>query len=307
MISARKVDPVVWDRIVEVLLDPDNLRKGYEESLEQQQATTKRQRRRLETVERARHKLEQKGANLMAAYLDPDLQITKSEYLQQRAAIDDEVGTLEDEIESLLELLASVEVPPEYETIKAFADEVRDQLEGEDDLTPQDKRKILELLHVQVFIPDDGELWLEGWFESPSEWQSTMSRLWSVRPDRARRSWRAHCRGFCLRCRPMKLWTFHASILSPTCCHPIPRWFGRDLFALHTTPSLTRVWSEADIGLGRVRSRLLIGGSCFWTSCRNSACGSWKCCVNPWRTGRSPSAARAAHTLSPPISCSSGR
>ena len=178
MISTRKVDPLVWDRIVEVLLDPDNLRKGYEESLEQQQATTKRQRRRLETLERSRQKLEQKGANLMAAYLDPDIQMTKPEYLQQRAAIDDELGTREDEIKSLLEHLTTVEVPPDYETIEAFADEVRDQLEGEDELTPQEKRKILELLHVRVFIPDDGELWLEGWFESASERQSTTSHSW---------------------------------------------------------------------------------------------------------------------------------
>ncbi|MDF1499314.1 MAG: recombinase family protein [Anaerolineales bacterium] len=176
IISARKVDPVVWSRIVEVLLDPDNLRKGYEESLEQQQATTKRQRLRLETLERARQKHEKKGANLMTAYLDPDIQLTKTEYLQQRTAIEDELKTLDAEIDEIRTQLASVAAPPEFETIEAFAGEVREQLEGADDLSPPEKRKILELLHVRVFIPEEGELWLEGWFDPPRERQSITSR-----------------------------------------------------------------------------------------------------------------------------------
>ncbi len=175
-ISARKVDPVVWDRIAEVLLDPANLRKGYEESLDQQQATTKRQRQRLETLERARLKHDQKAANLMTAYLDPDIQMTKPEYLKQRTAIEDELVTLADEIETIRAQLDQVEVPPEFETIEAFANEVRDQLDGESDLTPQAKRQIFELLHVKVFIPEEGELWLEGWFDPPRERQSITAR-----------------------------------------------------------------------------------------------------------------------------------
>ena len=175
-ISARKVDPVVWDRIVEVLLDPDNLRKGYQESLDQQQTTTKRQKRRLETLERARQKHNQKGTNLIAAYMDPDIQMTKDEYIQQRAAIENELETLRAEIDLVRAHLESVEVPPEFETIEAFANEVGDQLEGEKDLAPREKRKILELLHVRVFIPGEGELWLEGWFDAPRERQSIKAR-----------------------------------------------------------------------------------------------------------------------------------
>ena len=169
MISARKVDPIVWDRIVEVLLKPDNLREGYEESFELQQATTKRYGRSLQTLKRSRVKLDQKRKNLMDVYLDPDIQMTKPEFLHQQAAIDNELGTLEREIKSIEEDLAEVEIPPEYETIEAFADEIRDQLEGEDELTPREKRKILELLNIRVYIPEDGNLWLEGWFQSSSE------------------------------------------------------------------------------------------------------------------------------------------
>lgn len=176
MISARKLDPAVWNRIVEVLLDPDNLRRGYQENLDQQTARQKRQRRRLEILERARLKHDQKRSNLMVAYLDPDLQLTKAEFLQQRELIDREIESVDREIGRLTEELAVVEVPPELETIDAFAGIVRSQLEDHGDLTRQEKRRILELLHVRVFIPEEGELWLEGWFEPPRKRQSTTLR-----------------------------------------------------------------------------------------------------------------------------------
>ena len=164
-ISARKIEPVVWDRIIERLLDPENLRKGYEESLEQNLATTGRQRRRLETLGRALEKQEQKRTNLIDAYVDPEIRITKAEYSQRRSTIEGEIKTLEADISSLRDQLTSVDVPPEYETIKAFSKEIRDQLGGEAEITPEQRRRILQLLHVRIFIPEHGDLRLEGWFE----------------------------------------------------------------------------------------------------------------------------------------------
>jgi site-specific DNA recombinase len=177
IISARRLEPLVWNKIVNILLDPENLKSGYKSSLEQQKATHNRHRRRLEVLKRASHKIEQKRDKLLKAYLDPDIQLTKTEFLKQREQLDHEAANTDDEIQAMEEQLSAFELPPEYETIELFAREIREQLETAGSLKPQDKRKILELLHVKVFIAEDGKIWLEGWFDTETHGLSSNSGL----------------------------------------------------------------------------------------------------------------------------------
>jgi hypothetical protein len=165
----------VWDKIVSILLDPENLRVGYESCLEQQQASQERHRRRLEILQRARQKINQKQSNLMTAYLDPDIQLTKDEFIEQREMIEGEIKNLDQEIYSIEEQLSMIELPPEYETMEIFAREIRDQLQEATKITEKDKRKIMELLHVKVFIAGDGQTWLEGWFDASKHGLSSTS------------------------------------------------------------------------------------------------------------------------------------
>lgn len=187
MISARKIEPVVWERIVEIMLDPERLKTEYEASLEQQRATQTRHRRRLETLQRAREKIARKQDNLMQAYLDPDIQLTKPEYLRQRERLDGEADELEEQIGAIQEQLAAFELPPEYETIEVFADKISGRLQEEGGLNSREKRKILQLLHVKVYVAEDDQVWLEGWFDAGREGLSYKSSSWPGRQAPGRR------------------------------------------------------------------------------------------------------------------------
>jgi hypothetical protein len=56
-------------------------------------------------------------------------------------------------------------VVADLETVKTFTSEIRELMVNEENITPQDKRKVLQLLHVRVFIDKPaGELGIGGWF-----------------------------------------------------------------------------------------------------------------------------------------------
>jgi site-specific DNA recombinase len=164
MVSARKLEPIVWDEVAKVLLDPERLYKGYQESLEQQAASQAKQKAYLETLRERLVNLERQRNNLTALYIDPEIKMTKYEYMEQKERIDVEVkGTVAD-IELIEAELVSVPTPSELETIEQFAENVRGRLQRNGDMSPADKRHILELLHVKVLISIDGKVRVTGWF-----------------------------------------------------------------------------------------------------------------------------------------------
>jgi site-specific DNA recombinase len=173
-VSARKLEPLVWDEIMKMLLDPENLRQGYNQSLEQEQATHKLQLAHLATLRQAVVKLDERQHNLIAAYTDPDIRLTKDEYLIQRDQIETSRKQVKAEIEALDKSLASIPSTLEFETLEAFSAEVRKSLNNEHTLTPEEKRWVLQLLHVKVFLSSDGTVRLEGWFlAETSNWLLT--------------------------------------------------------------------------------------------------------------------------------------
>lgn len=162
-ISARVLEPMVWDDIVNVILDPDALRKGYEASFEQQKATRTRQMSHLESKSRELAKLEQQRQNLNNAYIDPDIPLSKSEYIDQKTRIDDALKFLNDEISELERGLVSIPTPKKLETLEVFTAQIRNRIDNTDP-TPQQKRKLLEMLHVKVVIRLDGRIRVDGLF-----------------------------------------------------------------------------------------------------------------------------------------------
>jgi len=187
MISARKLEPLVWEEITHILLDPERLRTGYEASIEQQEATLSRHRILLESLQCGTQKLEQQKKNLTELYIDPDINLTKTEYLEQKHRIEDEITSNILETERLQKELASVPTPTDLETIEKFASRVRVILEGNYNPTPEEMRKILELLHVKVWIGINGEVKVSGGFDDDSTCLSSTTsancdhRRWRLR------------------------------------------------------------------------------------------------------------------------------
>jgi site-specific DNA recombinase len=168
-LSARRLEDRVWSEVVTLLLNPARLRKGYKQSLAQQDASRTRRQNHLETLRESRSKLEQRQGNLVAAYIDPDIRMPKPEYLKQRTAIEGEIQDVNARIMKTEIELAKTPRPGELESLEKFSAEIRQRLQERKDPTPVQKRELLKMLHVKVFVRLDGETRLEGWFEAEAE------------------------------------------------------------------------------------------------------------------------------------------
>jgi site-specific DNA recombinase len=167
-ISARTLEPIVWDKIEALLRDPSSLKDGYQKALEHERAANGRQIELREILYKSVGKLEQMQRNLTAAYTDPEVNMTRTEYLEQRniiqADLKDAAGRLHD-AEAQLSNLPTLE---EYESLERFAEQLKERLSGPEwQPTPANKRRVLELLHTRVYLDFIGEGRITGWFGDP--------------------------------------------------------------------------------------------------------------------------------------------
>ena len=171
---ADVLEPVVWDKVVQLLQDPERLREGYETSLEQQKEAYSRQQAHMETLKKKAMKLEQSKQNLNTAYIDPEIGMTKTEYLEQKAKIDDELKIINEEID--INSIPLIDLPSlaELKTLETFAAQICRKLDLVDP-PPQEKRKLFELLHLNAVISLDGTVDIEGWF-APQEDDGLLNR-----------------------------------------------------------------------------------------------------------------------------------
>jgi site-specific DNA recombinase len=163
-ISTLILDKIVWDKILNILLNPMALEEGYEQMVEQQKQNKYKKIAQVETLERALVKVKQKRQNLNNAYLDPDIQMSKVEYLGQKDRFDKEAHTIEQDIENFQQELASIPQPADLETLKNFSAEIAKGLMPLEEFTVGKKRHILELMHVKVIYHPDGRVELDGWY-----------------------------------------------------------------------------------------------------------------------------------------------
>jgi site-specific DNA recombinase len=172
-ISARELEADVWGTIVCAILDGDNLRKGYADSLEREEASRAKLTAHLETLERAAIKLEQKRDNLTRAYIDPEVGMSKAEYVKQKATIETELADLAEQIATTRDELFGAKPPADLETFDRFATKMRETLAQDIDPDPQEKRRIFEMLHIRVLIEPDGQHKVKGWFSPNGRRENT--------------------------------------------------------------------------------------------------------------------------------------
>lgn len=167
MISARTLEPRVWHEITQMLLHPARLRKGYKGSLAQAEANRARQTQRLDALKPKAAKLDQQRENLTTAYVDPDIKMSKAEFIKQKSVIDRDLKRFNDERERIEAELARMPVSSDIKSLEKFASSIRDRLAGKVELSPSDKREVLDMLNVKVWISKDGSGRIEGRFDEP--------------------------------------------------------------------------------------------------------------------------------------------
>lgn len=162
MKSANILETRVWDGIMRVLLAPDQLAAGYEAALADLQEKQARARTHLETLRRILEKLDNRQAGLVRIYADGD--VTRREYLEQRAELERERGQLQEEIKKIETNLAGAMSATELIEVRALGEEIRAAVEG-GNLTEEEKRELLLNLRVRVTINENETAKVEGIFD----------------------------------------------------------------------------------------------------------------------------------------------
>lgn len=163
-ISARVLDPVVWERVIGILEDPEALLEGYSRSLAQQKENQSRKFSQIEVLEKALRKERISRQNLNAAYFDPDINLSKSEYLDQKIKFDEEIQSIELDLMNLRTEVEDIPEPASLEALQRFSAEVMDEIYKDGEISLEKKRKLLEMMHVKVLLRPDGSFDLDGWF-----------------------------------------------------------------------------------------------------------------------------------------------
>jgi site-specific DNA recombinase len=167
--SARLLEPLVWDKVKSILRNPMLLREGYEQSMEQEKQKQARQIQHLEHLQTVIEKLKAKREKLQAIYLDPDVGMTKSEYIELKTPIDEQIKAAGLETENAAQELQGISSPEDLKSLEKFASKIVIALGENLDISPQDKRQIMQMLNLKVLISRDGIIKLEGWFAPQSD------------------------------------------------------------------------------------------------------------------------------------------
>lgn len=165
-VSANRLDHIVWEKITALLLDPASLREGYALALEKENEAQRRKLHLKAELNQVIERLEARQQNLTRAYTDPEIRLSKTEYIAQRTQIQNELRDAEERLQQVTTDLSEIPTPEEYETLERFAVELRGRITSEDwNPTPENIRYILELLHVQIILnPTNGTGRITGWF-----------------------------------------------------------------------------------------------------------------------------------------------
>ena len=165
-IPAKKLEPLVWEQIVDVLLNPGSLRRGYEKMMEKEQEKQGRNIKHLEAMQAGVEKLLAKRSRLQQVYLDPDIGMSKEEYLAEKKLLDDQIRSLQEDMDRIGQELSKIPTEADLVNLEEMAEKIVTSLGNNLDIPEEAKRKVLELLNVKVIISPDKEVKVEGWFSS---------------------------------------------------------------------------------------------------------------------------------------------
>ncbi len=149
-IQATPLEDAVWRVIRQVLFDPARLQDGFTASLEDTKTSQGPTLDRLETIAKLRLKAQQKMKGLTDLYLDPDVGLPKSEYMERRSQLEKEIVAWEKEESQIKQRLAGYVIAEEQkQQIEVFCAKCR---EGFDLLTFEEKRQLLRVLRAEVVV-----------------------------------------------------------------------------------------------------------------------------------------------------------
>jgi site-specific DNA recombinase len=169
-LSATAIDNVIWQRIAEIVLEPTKLLEGYKRSLESHWSQMNLRRDHLQSLHHSKLKIEQKQRMLLKTYLDVDIGLSKSEYLKMKGELDSELEKIRADIEEVEGELRSVPTPADLATFEAFTAEIREFIEGNVEPLAQEKRRLLQLMNVKVWVnPENWEISLTGSFHGKDD------------------------------------------------------------------------------------------------------------------------------------------
>jgi site-specific DNA recombinase len=177
-LNANPIEADVWRKVVQVILNPEKLLEGYQLTHEQSQAALHMKREHLRTLHEAEKSLKDKRTQLNILYSDVQVNMSREEYLEGRLVINEELESIGKQIEETEAEIADIPTPADLETFARFTAEVREYVLGNIDPPVSDKRRMLELLNVKVWIDEDGNNSISGSFPQNSD-DGTRSFKWT--------------------------------------------------------------------------------------------------------------------------------
>jgi site-specific DNA recombinase len=163
IISARKIDNRVWDRIVEFLLNPETIKEGYQQAIEKGRLDNQRELDLLDELNRSDAKIEKRLRNLIKAYTDPDIGMSKDEFLGQKIQIEQERTQIQGRLVEIKSYLADIPTLEDLKSLEQFTNEARERLQGEEwQPTFDNKRWIMKRLNIKVIVSRDQNIKITG-------------------------------------------------------------------------------------------------------------------------------------------------
>lgn len=163
IISARKIDSQVWDRIVEFLLNPETIKEGYQQAIEKGKLDNQREIDKLDELNRSDAKIEQRLRNLIKAYTDPDIGMNKDEFLSQKIQIEQERTQIQTRLAEIKSYLADIPTLEDLKSLEQFTNEARERLQGEKwKPTFENKRLVMKRLNIKVIVSSDQNIKISG-------------------------------------------------------------------------------------------------------------------------------------------------
>ncbi|WP_448575370.1 recombinase family protein [Thermomicrobium sp.] len=159
-VNASELEDVVWNAIVERLADPETIRQALESKRVEQAAAAEQVRMRLAAIDAELAKCDQRLAALLRKELETDgypaevIEAERARLLQLRRQLAQQRDALERELAA-----AAPSWSIDAEQVAAIAAMVR---EAGPAATPEERRRILELLSIRVTVFPDKTVRIEG-------------------------------------------------------------------------------------------------------------------------------------------------
>ncbi len=161
-ISAGKIDNYVWERIVRLLVDPDIISMVHEDILSKSKQKYNENMNNKQSIQQSIEKFNTQLENLNRAYIDPDIGLTKNEYINQRKEIEARIASCLNRIEVLDSTSSPMISENQIQNLIEFSKSVREKLITENpSITLGQRREILQTLDTKVYISMDGEIEIE--------------------------------------------------------------------------------------------------------------------------------------------------